>query len=321
MNTIKKLFKPIIFISTLLGLVLYNHYEIKKELKHDFLEENITINKIPIEQLKEIVYNGWNDSNQTLTNYIIDNAHKITKTIDNPQNIKNPNEYWVLFAYIKYLENQKEYQKAYKLYIDTLIGFENIRTNKLNLFLRPIIEDMICKSLDETIRDNIFPKEIRNSLKKELQKLLITDNSLFLEFIRLEFNANNLKNGIDKTELTPQKDKAFNTILAYVDDFFDKEYKKITKIMQKPSLVAYQEYLKQQQKERDDFYKNSEAQYIRLKKKLLKSHTRKDFDKWARLEAKYASITAISIILKGFQYSYERYFKQIKSNKILLEKL
>ena len=164
----------------MLGYIFYDGFQEKvSEPKNNYSELFIEIRK-----------DGWNDSNASFTKYIIENGERIVEENHDPITLLNsPPEYQILFSYIQYLESKEEYQKEYSIYVNLFKSFQNMEKSYFNLGSQLIVENTFYKSLEKNFKNNIFPEEMKKSLKKELQKLLIVDKKPLLKAIKYEFNA------------------------------------------------------------------------------------------------------------------------------------
>lgn len=150
-------------------------------------------NEVSIEQLQQIIKNGWNDKNETLNQFIIKHGEavmpeamqKMKKPLIRAESSKNDifstpkillsrDDYFFILAYVKYLENEDKLDVALNTYIKIIEGLNNTNDDSLlNLILHITIEEMAVTALNESLNKNIFSQEMKLKLKSEINEFLI----------------------------------------------------------------------------------------------------------------------------------------------------
>lgn len=158
-------------------------------------------NDVNVSLLENIVENGWNESNETLNNFITSNAERVIPEI--LEKIKKPvlkgkvtkddfypvskillieDDYYLIVAYIKYLEYQGKLDEAKVFYIDILKGFNNIEDlSFLSVIFRMTEEGIVINSLFQSVKRNCYSQTMKIELKNSIEELLLLDvNKYFI---------------------------------------------------------------------------------------------------------------------------------------------
>lgn len=158
--------------------------------------------KIDICKLKDVIENGWTDTNQTLNNAIIKLGttkipqilsqlnQPISVDINNtdidkiPKFILTRDDYSKLFAYSKYLEFKGDEQDVSSYYIRAAEGLHDVNDYSFISFIyKLVINPIIIRSLNQSLDNKIFTSDSKQLLKSKLKKLLILDNEILLRTI------------------------------------------------------------------------------------------------------------------------------------------
>jgi len=281
--------------------------------------ENIKIpEEICLKHFDKVIEHGWSDENATLNAFIIKSGTRsIPKIltnlkmpliyIDDPKIpdfpiaklLVNRGQYKLLFAYIKYLEQNNHMEEVTKIYINTLQGLTNITpTDNLSLTFRMGIESIVNKSIKESQKRY----GLDYVLKTKLKKSLLTDNNFLLKIVEKEktFFTSILKS-------FPEIEKKNQELYSYLISSIENN-----------SLNKYESYKKEKREEMRTFGNVIKFTFLRGKEKLYRlldiEPDTLEIDKFTMLHDMYESRPRIL-------ETYQDYLTQVKSNKIFLKNL
>jgi len=156
-------------------------------------------------QFKKVIQNGWNDTNQSLNQKIIDLGRtEIPKIINNlqyplkpdenisnkppfPKFILHQGDYIKLFAYSKYLESQNKIDNVIQLYIHAYQGLNNIKMSSyIPLIYLIALNKTLNKSLNSSLEHHVFTKKEKRLLYEKLSSVLILDTQKLIKTIKAE---------------------------------------------------------------------------------------------------------------------------------------
>ena len=215
-----------------------------------YAEFNLNIpNDVSRVSLEKIVKNGWNDSNESLSAFIIKHAEKVmpiamqkikkplltvlpseNNKFPTPEILLTTDDFLFILSYVKYLEYQGETDEALSIYLQILKGLDNIDDKSiLSVILKFVFQEKTVLGLNNALHKNIFSEDMKKRLKSELKDLLILDTKAF--FIALEgekeFILKAHKASIENDENTTEEHEKLtleteNHLKTYVDLYFGK---------------------------------------------------------------------------------------------------
>jgi len=301
----------------MMSYVLYNGFQSKSS--NDISKPKSIYSKL----LWEVRTNGWNDSNESFTQFVIENGERV---FNETHNLANSNEYNELLAYVKYLEFKGRHNKASAIYVDIFKDFQKIERSWFNVSSQITIETVVCKQIEDNFKNNIFSKEIKDLLKKELQSLLIVDKTSFFKAIKYEFdfalkNRQELrKNLLGKSQLNKSQKKMLKIKFDYTDEYIHESYLKLNEVAKVSSLVELHKYAEKKKAEMYDFLKDKETRK-KLQNDFNVSPSQSNSLKLVKLQAKVTALV-VSSALYGYLFSdHLKYLERIEKNKILLKEL
>ena len=309
-----------IFYIVMMSYIFYNGFQTIEKPKSIYYELFLKIST-----------NKWDDSNESFTKFIIENGERIVSENLNPIILlNNSSDYQNLLAYVKYLEFKERHNEAYRIYIDVFKGFKSFDKSIDNLSKRILIEEVVCKVLNQNLSNNVFSKELKSSLKKELQELLIVDKTFLLKSIEYEFTSASkshrediLKLLQEKIILTKVKKKMIEIELDYVEEYIHESYLELNELVKKSTLIEFNVYIKKKKEKMYSFLKDKENSKVlkKLKNNFNTSHSRNDYLQLTKFQAKLTAFS-ISYVLYDYVSSYhQKYLERIEKNKMLLEEL
>ncbi|GEM_PF-3125508 len=302
---------------------------------------------IDVSQLKNIVKNGWNDSNKTLNDLIVSNAQRVMPEIQ--EKIKNPfqktertkensvpvpkinlrrEDYLFIVAYTKYLEFNDNIDTSLALNINMLKGVKNIEdTSMLRVIFSLVVEQTVRAGLSQLLSTH---KELKNKslLFEQLPNLLTLDTSAF--FIAMEgerdflLNMNLYKDSKEKY-LAKQVGKNYKFLMKdvqhYVELYQNDFYNKMFDAMKKETPEAMNIYEKEMNEMKKEHMNNINsirffASSLWIKIKSLLGIEIKDFGYFSQ----YLAYTLVYVATPKINEIYLDYLQHIQKNKLFLEK-
>ena len=163
-------------------------------------------NDANISQLKNIVNNGWNDSNATLNNWIVSNAERVMPEIlekikkpvlkaestdDNlfpvPKILLGQDDVLLIVAYTKYLETHNKQEEAMKINVEILKGLNNIEDKyMLSIIIRIVFEGIVVDGIEQYIHSSDTSKLKNRKLYENINMLLTKTSEGFFVAMKEE---------------------------------------------------------------------------------------------------------------------------------------
>jgi len=302
---------------------------------------------INVLQLKNIVKNGWNDSNITLNQLIISNAKRVMPEIlekikkpvlkgvaaedeyfPTPKIILRREDYLFIVAYAKYLEFNNNIDQSLELNIDMLKGLQKLEdTSMLSVIYSLVVEQTVRDGLTQLLSKSknfknisILVEELPNLLTLETgacfkamereKKFLpdVWDKSAYQEFVVKKYGINYPNLMMDISK----KIKIYN-------DFF---YKKMFDAMKKETPEAmnvYEREMNKRVKEHTSYLNNIHflVSSFWLKIKSLVGIEVKDFG----YVSQFIAHSLVYVAMPKTVLIYKDYLDHIKKNKAFLNKM
>lgn len=330
----------VIIAQVIKGIILKKVLILFFVLVNTLLGENIP-ESVDTDDLREVIYNGWSESNQTLNTFIIQKGNKdvpkIVELLDTPLTeapteetysipkiLLSRDDYIILFSYLKYLEKEGEIDQVYNIYVESFKGFKNIPDYSLfSLIYRMVIGDIITKSLADSINNNFFTQDTRKSLKNDLSPLLITNNELLLKTLDNEKLL--MLKIIKNMQLKDDSSLIDERLLGFYKKYFiisiNEEYPKLSNAIVSNKL---KEFEKKKQTLRENHYTISRKITMWLLKSKIELYNFLSIDNTEddyRTLAKYLVDDQMLVNTPSLNRMYKDYFEMVKENKKLLETL
>jgi len=266
---------------------------------------------IDVTELENIVENGWNDTNKTLNDLIVTTVERLMPEIleklkkpvlkgvlteedtsCRPRILLTRDDYILIFAYGKYLEFNNETDIALNLYLESLMGLNNIEDKTmLSMMLHLVIEELVVDNLKKNMN-------ISSKLEYEkIHKILILNTDILRDAL-IEEQKNSIKLLISNSGL-PKK------ILTLIRKYTEGYTKAYVMIKDKDELLKDEKIFNKDKKEIETKYNNWTTKNI----------IPKDIDR-DELIASYIFL----IGLPNFRL-IEYVWKNIERNKELLDSL
>lgn len=284
-----------------------------------------------VDTLSKIVKNGWSEDNKTLNQKIISyyekNKPKILKYIKEPLKeskkldrygmaqlpkiLLTRQDYLYILAYTKYLEKEGRFDESLRINIEILRGLHNIKENStLSVVFHMIIEGLVRDSLFEFIKDN---KNFKIDKKQydEIQHNLILDKTYLTNAVKNEKRVLEivfkyfLKDMIDTKKYGKKSVVYVSIISKEIKNKEDLVFKKIFNAIdiETPKSIEHLE------KELKEFEKSNKCN---KDKKLITIND----------SAKCIAKMFINATMPYFFIEISKdYFKSLKENRLLLDKL
>jgi len=217
---------------------------------------------IDVTELENIVENGWNDTNKTLNDLIVTTVERLmpeileklkkpvlkgiltgNDTSYRPRILLTRDDYILIFTYGKYLEFNHETDIALNLYLESLIGLNNIEDKTmLSMMLHLVIEELVVDNLKKNMN-------ISSNLEYEkIHKILILNTDILRDALREE-QKNSIKLLISNSGLP----KEILTLIRKYNDGYTKAY---VNIKNKEELFKFEKIFNKDKKEIETKYNN-----------------------------------------------------------------
>ena len=286
--------------------------------------------------LKNIVEHGWSDKNATLNTFIIKSTTRaIPKTlsyIEKPlvyeydkeiPDFKMPKiqigktKYIQLFSYVKYLEHESRDEEAYKIYLESLKGLNNISSEAfISVMFRMANEKVIVQSLQEWSKHKTFSKEFIN----ELSHLLLIDNQYLLDVVKSEKEL--MIKTFEKTYLkileNKETMKLMKKTLYFTKKYIEEDYQLQVKAINSNSFHELQLFREKERDKYNSFSMGAKSIVMGVKAKLYAFiGLENSYDFIAHYRAKRSTITTTPKIIQ----TSKEYLEQVQENRKFLKKL
>ena len=293
-------------------------------------------------QLRKVIKNGWNDSNETLNTAIIllgeIQIPKIVKKLDTPlivdtntSNIdKIPKlnlsraEYIKLFAYSKYLEKVKNERDVLSFYIRSVQGLHDTNDSSIiSIIYKIALNDIIIKSLNKSIDDDFFTSDSKQLLKDKLSSSLILDNTIILDTVEHErkvflYYAKQIT--LEKSPSLFNK-KLYTYFIKYYLSSGDKMYDAIIKAIQTNTLDEKEKIIKKKLAKHRTLRKRFSMWVLETKLKFYNFLSLKNDTEDYKKLAHYMVDDLVLIETPALSQTYKDYINMVESNKKILQRL
>ncbi len=307
-------------------------------------------NDINTSLLKNIVENGWDESNVTLNNFIIKNIERVMPEIR--EKIKKPilkvkptedepfpiskiilvkDDYLLIVAYIKYLENEGKFNEAKNLYLEMLKGFNNIQDlTMLNVIFRMVEEGIITDGLLHAVEKNYYSKTMKIELKNSIEKLVLLDVNQYFIAIEKEkdfiLEASKLSFFRTEKQDTLEYKKLITEVYKNLEDninlYFSKMMIAIKILMKEKKSKALDKFSKYMSQEKEDHmsFKNKVmfgivGFIVKIKNMIGIGNESYGF------MSKFMGKTLALVAMPKINSTYLEYAELIEKNKKLLKQL
>lgn len=301
-------------------------------------------NQIDTEQLQYIVENGWNDRNETLNQFIIEQGQKILPealdrmkkpiqkielTKENPVPIPHINilrdDIRLIFAYLKYLESQKDFEMVGKIYTESLKGLENIDDKSLlSLIVSTEYRKIILKAFNQSLENNTIPSIARENIKDILTKSVQLDESFFWKAyayekqqmrISVKYKFFEENKDVDSNEYIAYMHKVYRYFTSYQDEYYQKMYVAI----KKNRMKDFQGYLEKEKENHFSMIKKIKVFMVDVIVKLERFFSVENVHDDYLAEYMGQSIAFVSV--PNLIMFYDDYLNQIKEINSLVDRL
>ena len=312
-----------------------------------FADGNRTVpSDAAIENARVVALQGWEVAEKPLNDFFKKDGDKYIQAFlkyskkpfskDTPDavmtlNLTRDDNFYAL-AYAKYLENQEMTEEALNIYKSILSGIKQSTpegVELLSLTYKVTIEELVTKSLTESVKANLYTKKQRRELKTFLANHLLLDPIVFLKALEndrktimsilekglvADNNATKNFNGLIDHNIPMKNDTKFEELVPKICKEVNK---RISKLNQKLYQVASEE-------ENEQLYKDLKNEEKTLHKELNREKTPEEIEKLRADQNEF--INSISGILfyvsiPKLLISKPLILERIELNKRLLELL
>ena len=295
--------------------------------------------------MKEIVKNGWNDSNESLNTFIIkygDKAmpealQKIKKPLLKVEPCKNDrfpvpkillgtDDYLLILSYVKYLEHKGETESALNIYVEIFKGLDNIEDKSmLSVMVQSAIQEVTVLGLNDALCKNVFSESMKNRVKSEITDLLTLDTKTFFTALdgEKDFILKAQKASIEKDENTTEEyTKLMLEVERHTKEYLELYFGKMYAAMKQKTPQALQEFEGYMDKEREEFssMKNRALFFLYYEKAKFRNFIMLGNESYGFV-SKYMAQTLVLVGIPRVKRTYLEYLDNIEKNKKCLNVL
>ena len=291
---------------------------------------------VSCDALKNIVEHGWSDNNATLNAFILKSATRaIPKTLTHiekplvyeddekipdykiPKIQIGKTKYIQLFSYVKYLEHEGRDEEAYKIYLESLKGLNNISSEQfISVMFRMANEKVIVQSLQEWSKHKTFSKEFID----KLSHLLLVDNQYLLDVVKSEkkLMIKNFEKHFSKKVQNKDDEKLMKKTLYFTKKYIEEDYQLQVKAINSNSFQELQLFREKERNKYNSFSMGAKSIVMGVKAKIyafIGLENRYNFI--AHYIAKRNTIATTPKIIQ----TCKEYLEQVEENRKFLKRL